>query len=102
MASEKTVDTLINLIPAPNNVLPVPEEAPSGITQALVDRGLFEKLYDLISTIPNNIPEASDYDVLAVFTGNPQDANDLSLSTDKLWEELLNGIMKLALGWGNK
>jgi hypothetical protein len=39
---------------------------------------------------------------LAICAGNPRDANDLSLSADELWEELLNGMMKSALGWGNE
>lgn len=68
----------------------------------LVDRGFLEKLHDLISGVPNSIPEASDYDVLAIFAGNPHDIDDPSLGADELWEELLNGMMKSAFGWGNE
>jgi hypothetical protein len=66
------------------------------------NRDLLERLHDLISNLPNTIPEASDTDILAVFSGNPHDIDIPSLTGDALWEELLNGMMKSAFGWGDE
>jgi hypothetical protein len=63
---------------------------------------LLGKLYNLIKNLPASIPEASDYDRLAVFAGNPVEYDNPSLSPDELWEETLNGVFKSALGWGQR
>ena len=63
---------------------------------------LLWKLYNLIENLPASVPEASDYDSLAVFSGNPVDYDDPSLSADELWETTLNGLFKSALGWGTE
>jgi hypothetical protein len=60
------------------------------------------KLYNLIENLPASIPEASEYDRLAIFSGNPADHDDPSLSADELWETTLNGLFKSALGWGTE
>lgn len=60
------------------------------------------KLYNLIEKLPASIPEASDYDRLAVFAGNPAEYDNPSLSPDELWEETLNELFKSALGWGTE
>jgi hypothetical protein len=52
------------------------------------------KLYNLIEKLPTSIPEASDYDRLAVFAGNPAEYDNPSLSPDELWEETLNELFK--------
>ena len=54
----------------------------------------------MIKNLLVSIPEASDYDRLAVFAGNPAEYNNPNLSPDELWEETLNGLFKSALGWG--
>ena len=51
-----------------------------------------EKLVDLIRLLPDTIPEATDYDKLAVFTGNPRDFDNPGLDADDLWEEVLNKV----------
>jgi hypothetical protein len=61
-----------------------------------------EKLFKLIENLPVGIPEASDYDRLAVFSGNPAHYDNPNLSPDELWEETLNGLFKSALGWGTE
>jgi hypothetical protein len=61
-----------------------------------------EKLYNLIEKQPTSIPEASDYDRLAVFAGNPAEYDNPSLSPDELWEETLNELFKSVLGWGTE
>ena len=58
------------------------------------------KLHNLIENLPVSIPEASDYDRLAVFAGNPAEYDNPNLSPDELWEGTLNGLFKSALGWG--
>ncbi|KAF8176089.1 hypothetical protein BJ912DRAFT_1033585 [Pholiota molesta] len=63
-------------------------------------RTFVEKLHDLINDVPDHIPEASEYDALAIFAGNPQDMDNAELDADELWEEVLNGTMKSAFGWG--
>lgn len=70
------------------------------IAEAPINEDFLQKLYRLIENLPASIPEASDYDCLAVFSGNPADYNDSSLSADELWETSLNGLFKSALGWG--
>ena len=61
-----------------------------------------EKLFNIVRLLPDMIPEATEYDKLAVFGGNPQDFDNPDLSADDLWEEVLNKVLKLALGWGEE
>ena len=61
-----------------------------------------EKLVNLIRLLPDTIPEATDYDKLAVFAGNPRDFDNPDLDADDLWEEVLNKVLKSALGWGEE
>ena len=70
------------------------------VTEPVKD--VFWKLYNLIENLPASIPEASDYDSLAIFSGNPADYDDPNLSADELWETKLNGLFKSALGWGTE
>ena len=56
----------------------------------------------LIKKLPDTIPEATNYDKLAAFAGNPADHDDPSLSVDDLWENRLNGLLKSVLGWGEE
>lgn len=52
--------------------------------------------------IPDTIPEATEYDKLAVFGGSPRDFDNPDLDVDDLWEEVLNKVLKSALGWGEE
>ena len=61
-----------------------------------------EKLLNLVKLLPDMIPKATEYDKLAVFRGNPQDFDNPDLGADDLWEEVLNKVLKSALGWGKK
>ena len=45
------------------------------IAEAPINEDFLQKLYRLIENLPASIPEASDYDHLAVFSGNPADYN---------------------------
>ena len=67
-----------------------------------ISNDFLQKLHYLIENLLASIPEASDYDCLAVFSGNPTDYDDPNLSADELWEMTLNGLFKSALGWGTE
>ena len=62
------------------------------IAEAPINEDFLQKLYRLIENLPASISEASYYDRLAVFSGNPVDYDDPSLSADELWETSLNGL----------
>ena len=64
--------------------------------------GFLDKLQHLIKHILDSVPEAQDNDKLAIFSGNPKDFNNESLDLDSLWEEVLNPLLKLSLGWGTE
>jgi hypothetical protein len=74
----------------------------TAIEPVVSQRNLIEKLSELIENLPESIPEASVYDRLAIFAGNPVEYDDISLSPDDLWEATLNGLFKSALGWGTE
>ena len=61
-----------------------------------------EKLLFLIKHVPDTVPEATEYDKLAVFAGHPRDFDVPNLNVDDLWEEVLNKVLKSALGWGDE
>jgi len=58
------------------------------------------ELRRLVKDLPGSIPEASQFDKLAVFGADPQDVDDPTIGADELWEVGLNNILKSALGWG--
>ncbi|PPQ92922.1 LOW QUALITY PROTEIN: hypothetical protein CVT25_006605 [Psilocybe cyanescens] len=72
---------------------PVPEPA---------ENNFLEKLLGLIKNMPETIPEATDYDKLTVFAGNPGEFDVPGLGVDDVWEEVLNKALKSALGWGEE
>jgi hypothetical protein len=78
------------------------KETPLPVAEPINDSDILWKLYNLIENLPASVPEALDYDSLAVFSGNPADYDDPSLSADELWETTLNGLFKSALGWGTE
>ena len=61
-----------------------------------------EKLLDLIKHVPNMVPAATKYDKLAVFTGHPADFDIPNIDVDDLWKEVLNKVLRSALGWGDE
>jgi hypothetical protein len=61
-----------------------------------------ETLRNLVKDLPESIPEASEFDRLAVFGGNPKEFDDPTLDADELWETTLNGVLKSTLGWGTE
>ncbi len=84
---------------------PLKEKAlkvPSKYMSEPVHGDLVNRLHDMIEKLPDTIPEATEYDKLAAFAGNPADHDDPSLNADELWEFTLNGILKSVFGWGTE
>ncbi|KAF8962899.1 hypothetical protein BDZ97DRAFT_1646178, partial [Flammula alnicola] len=65
-------------------------------------RDFLETLQQLIADLPSTVPEATDYDSLAIFGTHPEGFDDLTLDTEELWEKVLNQLLKSALGWGTE
>jgi hypothetical protein len=63
---------------------------------------LHRNLQNLVKDLPESIPEASEFDRLAVFGGNPKEFDDPALDADELWETTLNNVLKSTLGWGTE
>jgi hypothetical protein len=57
-------------------------------------------LQELVEDLPASVPEASEFDKLTVFGGNPKEFDDPILDAEELWEATLNSVLKSALGWG--
>src|SRR5271168_4430125 len=51
-------------------------------------------LQNLVKDLPESTPEASEFDRLAVFGGNPKEFDDPALDADELWETTLNSVLK--------
>jgi len=84
-------------------VLSKPDMVPSVIinpTPSTTD--FLERLLNLIKHVPDTVPEATEYDRLAIFAGHPGDFDIPDLGVDDLWEEVLNKVLKSALGWGEE
>jgi hypothetical protein len=42
-------------------------------------------LQELVEDLPASVPEASEFDKLAVFGGNPKEFDDPTLDAEELW-----------------
>jgi hypothetical protein len=65
-----------------------------------ISNGFIKMLQELVKALPVHVPEASEFDKLAVFGGSPKEFDDPTLDADKLWEASLNSVLKSMLGWG--
>lgn len=92
-ASHANGDT--NTTSKPSLSIPGGADSAPGAVQDLA-----AKLQELISNLPPTPRTGSDPDPLAIFTVDPQRVDNLQIPSDDLWEELLNGMFKDALGWG--
>ncbi|KAF8989333.1 hypothetical protein BDQ17DRAFT_1220945, partial [Cyathus striatus] len=59
-----------------------------------------KKFFNAITSLPNSIKEATEDDALALFAQNPANHDDPRITSDMLWEEKLNGLLKSVIGWG--
>lgn len=84
--------------------LPVSElpEIPVEDNTTKTTPNFLETLHRLITGLPDTIPDASDYDTLAIFSAHPEGFDDPTLDADELWETVLNQLLKSALGWGTE
>ncbi|KAG5634895.1 hypothetical protein H0H81_000401 [Sphagnurus paluster] len=71
------------------------------VSEPIVE-GLICKLWKLVESLPLSIPEASEFDRLAVFGADPRGFDDPTISADELWETGLNNVLKATLGWGKE
>jgi hypothetical protein len=76
-----------------------PASVPGAVSD-LVFSGFLARFQHLIKNLPETIPEASDYDKLAIFSARPSDFDDTSIPSSELWEEVINKVLKLTFGWG--
>ena len=71
------------------------------VSEPIVNR-FISRLQNLVESLPENVREASEFNQLAVFGGNPKEFDVAALDADELWETMLNGILKSVLGWGTE
>ena len=67
-----------------------------------ISNNFIKILWELVKDLPATVPEASEFNRLVVFGGNPKEFDDPTLDADELWETTLNSILKSTLGWGNE
>ena len=65
-----------------------------------IPNNFIKTLQDLVKHLPASVPEALEFDRMAVFAGSPKKFDDPTLDADNLWEMTLNSILKSTLGWG--
>ncbi|PPQ82822.1 hypothetical protein CVT26_008090 [Gymnopilus dilepis] len=86
--------------------LPLPsKESSSDLTTTghnLDNSDFLVRFFDTIRRLPSDVPEGKEYDILAIFAGNPAQHDDPSLTADDLWETSLNSLLKSTLGWGTE
>jgi len=93
------------LVAATDPTIPVDsplEDVASQISQPVSEPtadDFISKLQKLVKNLPDSIPEASYFDKLAVFGGDPRGFDDPNISADDLWEMGLNEVLKATLGW---
>lgn len=75
-------------------------DEPIFLSKAVVFNGFLARFQYLIENLPESIPEASDYDRLAIFAVRPCDFDDTSIPSGELWEEVVNKVLKSMFGWG--
>lgn len=70
-------------------------------TSSYVPGNILEEMAYLIPQIPTAVPEATAYDRIASFAGDPSVLDDVSIPGSELWEQFLNKHLKEILGWEN-
>ncbi|KIJ98108.1 hypothetical protein K443DRAFT_628814, partial [Laccaria amethystina LaAM-08-1] len=59
-----------------------------------------KRLKEIVDCLPENIPISSGNNTLAAFSFEPALLNDPKISSDDLWEAVINRVLKEHLGWG--
>lgn len=81
--------------------VPVPE-APtkSAITPSKDIKDISDRLRTLINSLPPVLGAQVQPDPLAMFNVMPESIDNPQISSEDLWEDVLNGMFKAGLGWG--
>lgn len=68
-------------------------------TEVRTESSLVQKLRQISDLIPLDVPEATEENALA-HLADPAALDNSEIASEDLWEELLNPVLKAALGWG--
>lgn len=60
------------------------------------------KFHAIICNLPDSVPLGTDNDKLSVFSQDPANFDQQDVSSEDLWEVVLNGTLKEYLGWGTE
>ncbi|KAF8816849.1 hypothetical protein BYT27DRAFT_7220499 [Phlegmacium glaucopus] len=93
LAPATTKDTSFTISTNPLQKEPVSES---------IMEGFIWEMGRLVKRIPLSTPEASEIDKLSVFGADPRSFDDPTIDADELWENRLNNILKVTLGWGKE
>ncbi|KAF6750124.1 hypothetical protein DFP72DRAFT_851817 [Ephemerocybe angulata] len=75
-----------------------PHHTSNGPTDAEIST-MLSRLRLLVTHLPPTVPIATEADVLAQYA-EPQRIDDPSISSEDIWEDILNNTLKHGLGWG--
>jgi hypothetical protein len=70
------------------------------LPKSVIFSGFLARFQYLIKNLQKSIPEALDYDKLAIFGARPCNFDNTSILSDELWEEVVNKVLKSTFGWG--
>jgi hypothetical protein len=97
LAPEAAAETIsITSPPSPSQ----DEISPSAFVSDPSSSGLLERFQYLINNLPETVPNAPNDDRLAIFDASLSTFDDMTIGSEDLWEEIINNILKSALGWG--
>lgn len=61
---------------------------------------LIRELHHLVTHLPDTIPCEIPGEGLSMFSENPKDLDNPAVKPEGLWQEVINPLLKKALGWG--
>jgi len=97
-----TLEAQLNLgIPEALNATAAPPESPAS-APAAAEGALLQRLHFISQNLANDVLEATENDVLALFGEDPASFDSPDINSEDLWEEILNPVMKGILGWGDE
>jgi hypothetical protein len=102
LAQQSVTDTTPTISTTPPQAKLVSSESKALSISEPIFNNFIKTLQNLVKDLPESIPEASEFDRLAVFAGTPKEFDDPALDADELWETTLNSVLKSTLGWGTE
>lgn len=100
LAPEQAADAEVVVSRNPKDLQHEGPACPSKAVSEPIFSGFLARFQYLIKNLPESIPEASDYDKLAIFGARPSDFDNTSVPSGELWEEVINNVLKSIFGWG--